>query len=88
MFCVTGEQQREEVTPERVVQALADIAFRDSEEVKTGERMKALELLGKHLGMWGDKARENSLEEERSRLSELLEQRRERGRPNEGRNEV
>ena len=74
-----GDWDSGEVTPERVVRALAGIAFSQGDEVKTAERMKALEMLGKYLGMWDEKSREESLATERSALRELLEQRRQRG---------
>ncbi len=72
-----GGKQKTEITPERVMDALAQIAFEET-EVKTSERMKALELLGKPLGLWKDASAEDGLEGELSKLSELLEQRRER----------
>ena len=65
------------VTGDQVVRALAEIAF-DEPEAKLSERMKALELLGKHLGLWKDPPGEDGLAAEQSKLSELLEQRRER----------
>ncbi len=65
------------VTGDQVVRALAEIAF-DEPEAKLSERMKALELLGKHLGLWKDTAGEDGLAAEQSKLTELLEQRRER----------
>ena len=33
-----------------VLEGLAEIAFADGETVKPAERLKALELIGKHLG--------------------------------------
>ena len=64
------------VTRERVLEALASIAFEES-DVKLSERMKALELLGKPLGLWKEATPENTSERESGRLSELLEQLRE-----------
>lgn len=47
-------------------------------EVKLNDKEKALELLGRHLGMFKDKVEVSGLEDEQSKLSELLEQRRQR----------
>lgn len=44
------------------------------------DRLKAAELLGKRYGMWTEKVQVAGLAEEQSRLSELLDQRRERRR--------
>lgn len=67
----------EDITSESILRALGDIAFRDG-EAKVSERMKALELLGKHLGLWKDAGPEDGLSGETSKLTELLEQRRRR----------
>lgn len=45
-------------------------------EVKLADKLRALELLGRHLGMFKDKVEVSGLAEEQSKLSELLEQRR------------
>lgn len=45
-------------------------------EIKMYGKEKALELLGRHLGMFTDKVEVSGLAEEQSKLSELLEQRR------------
>ena len=42
------------------------------------DRLKAAELLGKRYGMWTEKVQVGGLAEEQSKLSEILEQRRER----------
>ena len=47
-------------------------------ELKLYGKDKALELLGRHLGMWNDKVEVTGLAESQSKLSELLEQRRKR----------
>ena len=67
----TAEEKRK-----RVLQELEKIAF--EEDMKPGERMKALELLGKPLGLWKDAPADDGTAGEPSKLSELLEQRRER----------
>ena len=47
------------VDADQVVQALARIAFADAadEGVRTQERLRALELLGKHLGLFAENVR-------------------------------
>ena len=70
-------RKKSEVTREKVLDALAKIAFEDN-DVKTSEKMKALELLGKPLGLWKDAPADDGVTGELSKLSELLEQRRDR----------
>lgn len=43
-------------------------------EVKLNDKIKALELLGKHLGMWKDKVELSGLDEEKSKLDNILNQ--------------
>ena len=43
-------------------------------EVKLNDKEKALELLGRHLGMFKDKVEVSSLEEEKKKLGDILEQ--------------
>jgi hypothetical protein len=38
-----------------ILEQLTDVLRGDDESVKTSEMMKAAELIGKHLGMFGDK---------------------------------
>ena len=66
-----------EDTRKRVLDELSKIAFAEK-DVKPSERMKALELLGKPLGLWKDAPPDDGTAGELSKLSELLEQRRER----------
>ena len=47
-------ERRTEITADRVLQELADIGF-DKELERTTDRLKALELVGKHLAMFTDK---------------------------------
>lgn len=42
--------------PERLKAALASIKLGDSFEIKTNDRLKALELLGKHYGLFVDRS--------------------------------
>ena len=72
-----GREEKPEEKRKRVLDALAQIAF-EEEDVKPSERMKALELLGKPLGLWKDVPPDDGTAGELSKLSELLEQRRER----------
>ena len=61
----------------RIVDELEEIAF--SRGDKPGERMKAMELLGRICGLWKDGDRDgDDLAGELSKLGELLEQRRAR----------
>ena len=64
------EEQRRAIAGIKETQAGVEIKFND--------KLKALELLGRHLGMFKDKVEVSGMEEEQSKLSELLQQRRER----------
>ena len=69
----------EELTEEQK-RALAVIKKgRDGLEVKSCDKVKALELLGKHLGIFTDKIEANVNDTTRSELQELLAQRKARG---------
>ena len=70
-------KEKPENRRKQVLDELAKIAFEDG-DVKTSEKMKALELLGKPLGLWKDAPADDGMAGELSKLSELLEQRRER----------
>ena len=43
-------------------------------ELKLNDKEKALELLGRHLGMFKDRVEVSGLEEEKTKLSDLIEQ--------------
>ena len=43
-------------------------------EVKLNDKEKALELLGRHLGMFKDRVEVSGLEEEKTKLSDLIDQ--------------
>lgn len=43
-------------------------------ELKLNDKEKALELLGRHLGMWNDKLQVSGMEEEKSKLDDLISQ--------------
>ena len=49
-----ARKERTQVTADRVAKELSAIAF-DPAGVKTRDRLKALELLGRHLGMFTDR---------------------------------
>uniref|UniRef100_UPI003FEFD370 terminase small subunit n=1 Tax=Lachnospira sp. TaxID=2049031 RepID=UPI003FEFD370 len=71
----------EELTEEQK-RALAVIKKgKEGLEVKSCDKVKALELLGKHLGIFTDKIEANVNDTTRSELSELLAQRKARGDP-------
>lgn len=71
----------EELTEEQK-RALAVIKKgRDGLEVKSCDKVKALELLGKHLGIFTDKIEANVNDTTKSELQELLAQRKARGEP-------
>ena len=71
----------EELTEEQK-RALAVIKKgREGLEVTSSDKVKALELLGKHLGIFTDKIEANVNDTTRSELQELLAQRKARGEP-------
>lgn len=71
----------EELTEEQK-RALAVIKKgRDGLEVKSCDKVRALELLGKHLGMFTDKIEANVNDSVKNELAELLAQRKARGEP-------
>ena len=71
----------EELTEEQK-RALAVIKKgRDGLEVKPCDKVRALELLGKHLGMFTDKIEANINDSVKNELAELLAQRKTRGEP-------
>lgn len=62
----------------KVKQSDSDKGSSIEREIKLADKIRALELLGKHLGMFKDKLEITGIEEEQSKLAELLRQRRER----------
>ena len=76
-------QRRTEITQDKVVKELASIAFAEASDdqesdLKYSSKLKALELLGKHLGMFKYRVEMSTLAGEQSKLAELLEQRKQR----------
>jgi len=60
--------EKAKVSAEEVIQGLSKIAFSDSEKVR--DKLRALELLGKHLGLFKEKV---EIEEEPLTLRGILE---------------
>ena len=71
----------EELTEEQKRSLAVIKKGREGLEVKSCDKVKALELLGKHLGIFTDKIEANVNDTTRSELSELLAQRKARGDP-------
>jgi len=46
--------KRTEITADRILEAIAEIAY-DTEEIKPSDRLRALELLGKHQALFTEK---------------------------------
>lgn len=58
-----------------MVRAIAGIKEgRNGIEIKLNDKRKALELLGRHLGMFKDRVEVSGLEEEKSKLDDLINQ--------------
>lgn len=76
-FAQIGKRNRitltptEELPPEKQAAVAAIKKSKGGYEVKTYDKMKALELLGKHLGLW-DKATESGEVEDLAPLAEML----------------
>ncbi len=47
--------KRTEITMDQVLEGFASIAFSGDEDTRDADRLKALELIGKHLGMFTDR---------------------------------
>lgn len=43
-------------------------------EIKLANKIKALDMLGRHLGMWNDKLQVSGMEEEQKKLADILQQ--------------
>ena len=43
-------------------------------EIKLADKLKALDMLGRHLAMWNDKLQLSGMEEEKSKLDSLIQQ--------------
>lgn len=65
------QSERTRFTADKVVKELEKIAFTET-EITSKEKIKALELLGKHLGMFENKLNENGNEAEIPQLMEAL----------------
>ena len=62
------------ITQERVIEALASIGLKDIdlENLRPADKIKALELLGKHLGMFSDKPPAEKQPEHNDNLYEAI----------------
>ena len=75
---MSERQKRTEITQDKVLEEIGKVAFHDAadhseSDLKYSNKLKALELLGKHLGMFEDKLRvSGSTEADRSRLDDIL----------------
>lgn len=58
----------------KVKESYSDTGRMTEREVRMSDKVRALELLGRHLGMWNDKLQVTGLEEEKSKLDDLLRQ--------------
>ncbi len=72
-------QKRTEITQDRVLNELAAIGFANVAELeklklKASDKLKALELMGRHLGMFKDKVEVSGIDEEKKKLDAILQQ--------------
>lgn len=73
-----ARQERTEITQDMVVRELRDIALAEASDendsaMKYAAKLKALELLGKHLGMFTERVAISSIDDEtRRRVKDLL----------------
>lgn len=58
----------------KVKKSCSDTGSMMEREVRMADKVRALELLGRHLGMWNDKLQVNGLKEEESKLDDLIHQ--------------
>ena len=65
---IQQRQERTQITQDEVVNALKELAFNDA--VKDADRIRALELLGKHLGLFQPKDKLDRQEQE-ARIAKL-----------------
>ena len=76
---IQERQKRTEITQDQVLNELAAMAFADVAEaveirLKPSDKLKALELLGRHLGMFKDKVEVSGIDEEKKKLDDILRQ--------------
>lgn len=74
---IQDRQSRTEVTQDYVIEKLKEIADKDASDaqdsdLKYSSKIKALELLGKHLGAWEPKDKQQTAVEDLSPLAEKL----------------
>ena len=58
----------------KVKESYSDTGRMTEREVRMSDKVRALELLGRHLGMWNDKLQVSGLEDEKSKLDDLIQQ--------------
>lgn len=63
---------RRRITESVIIRELGSIACAGLDEVKPAEKIKALELLGKYLGMWSERTELSVTEGEVSKLGQAL----------------
>ena len=66
---IQERMQRTEITQDRVLNEIASIAFKDG---KPSDKLKALELLGRHMGMFKDKVEVSGLDTAKKKLDDIL----------------
>lgn len=76
---IQERQKRTEITQDKVLNELAAMAFADVAEaveirLKPSDKLKALELLGRHLGMFRDRVEVSGIDEEKKKLDDILRQ--------------
>lgn len=58
----------------KVKESFSETGQMTEREVRMADKLKALELLGKHLGMFKDRVEVSGLEEEKTKLDDLIQQ--------------
>ena len=69
---IAERQSRVEIDQDRVLREVSEIAFeRDSQKVSTKDRLRALQLLGRHLGLFDAHKDELDVQEQEARSAKL-----------------
>lgn len=65
-------QERTQIDQDRVLREVSEIAFdRESEKITTKDRLRALQLLGRHLGLFDAHKDELDIQEQEARIAKL-----------------
>jgi phage terminase small subunit len=65
-------QERTQIDQDRVLREVSEIAFdRESEKITTKDRLRALQLLGRHLGLFDAHKDELDIAEQEARIAKL-----------------